>query len=986
MVGLVYHCRAALMPLRGLSVLSRLPLRPRGSVAVMFTAALALLGVILYVVFVLDQIKGIHEDVLDQARSNAVDLGRAVDMLETDFRGEVSGGGFDAVLDQDPGLVLTVPDSARRFYIRHQGVIRYITIAAPNRAPVVVSRSETGHFSTLRRKPGEGPGDRDAGIWLIEAVGGPHRIRATAAIDVGALMADSVAQPAAGSRALSVLIDADGVTTALVEARGASATHDIDLGLEAERRNLAQRLEFTTTNRVSLGNVRWRAITAACPTSVLGRPVSVVYSVDRARALQQLWSGSLLLLAVFVALGLYATLMMQGLLARRDKAEQELTASRLQLEMALRGADVGIWDLDLRTGNLVVDERWSEILGYAPGEIPSERKGLAELMEPEDRPDVERALKEHMEGNSPGFAVEFRARAKDGSFRWIQCRGGVVERNDRGKAVRVAGTNRDYTVQHADREARRRSEARKAAILDATFSAVITVRDDGRVEDLNAAAETMFGCTTQSARERGIWGLISLAEGADGPVPPTRFLEHTAGGRFEGWARRQSGGCTPVEVSVARLNDEENGALAVFVQDIALRRAAEKALRETATSLEATRERDISVGAGIQQAFLVGAAPTDLAGFSLAAAALPSEGIGGDYLDFFGHSPTMVDVIVGDVMGKGLPAALLAAAAKGHFARAAARLSQDLRGYDRMAAPEEVVAATHHALTPELIELGSFITLCFARIDVTAMAVTVVDCGHPAMLQYCAASGECRRLTGENTPLGFIELEVYRQHTHPIGPGDILIAVSDGVIEARSRAGDLFGMERLTDLLSACSGLTADGVVSCVRQAVREFSGSDVLLDDLTCVAAVVDRDSTHTLVAFESVEVSADEEGIGQTDGYVDQFVSTHMPAMPRADVEALCLAACTVVREVVRRPAGGVGQATSVSEAATTLAVEVSVFSDRVRVRLTDRGGSMDRRAFDLTNPTIGLSVDRNARDCDELGRNRLTLEKWLPSRGQG
>ncbi len=968
------------MPLRGLSVPAVLPLRPRGSFAVMFTAGLAILGVILYVAFVLDQISRVHQDVLEQARSNAADLGRAVDMLETDFRGEVSGGGFDAVLDQDPDLVLTVPDRARRFYIRHQDVIRYITVGAPDGVQVVVSRSGTGHFSTRRRKPGEEHAGRGPGVWLMDAVGGRRRIRATAAIDIGALMADSVAQPAAGSRAMSVLIDADGVATALVEARGASATQDVALGLAAERRNLAQRLEFTATNTVSLGKVRWRAITAVCPASVLGRPVSVAYSIDRAGALHQLWSGSLLLLAVFVALGLYATLMMRGLLARRDRAEQELSASRLQLEMAVRGSDVGIWDLDLRTGKLIVDERWSAILGFASGEMPLERKGLAELMEPEDRPAVELALKKHIEGDSPGFEGEFRARAKDGSYRWIQCRGAVVERNEHGKAVRVAGTNRDYTVQYADREARRRSEARKAAILDAAFNAVVTVRDDGRIEDVNAAAEGMFGCTAASARERGIWGLIGLTDNEGEPAPPDRFLEHRVGGRFEGWARRPDGSLIPVEVSVARLSDEEAGALAVFVQDITLRRSAEKALRETAQTWEAARNRDIKIGASIQQTLLRGTPPTDLAGFSIAAVSLSSEGIDGDYMDFIEHSPTMVDVLVGDVMGKGLQAALMAAATKEHFSRAMARLSQDLHLHGRLAVPEEIVAAVHHALTPELIGLEAFVTLCFTRINMAAMSATVVDCGHPAILQYCAASGKCRPLMGENTPLGFVEAEVYLQRSYPIGLGDILVAVSDGVLETRGAGGELYGQERLEALLSTCAGLSADEVVARVCEDVEQFSDTGALLDDLTCVAVVIDRDVARSLVAFDAVEVSADEEGIGQTDGYVDQFVSTHMPAMPRADVEVLCLAACTTVREVVRRLAAREVTAQPVSEAATVLAVEVSIYHDRARVRITDRGNSMNARTIDLANPTIGLSVDRKWRDCDKLGRNRLTLEKWL------
>src|SRR5262249_58029311 len=128
------------------------------------------------------------------------------------------------------------------------------------------------------------------------------------------------------------------------------------------------------------------------------------------------------------------------------------------------------------------------------------------------------------------------------------------------------------------------------------------------------------------------------------------------------------------------------------------------------------RQREVEVGAKIQQTLLLGQPPRDLPGVRVAALTVPSQQIDGDFYDFYKHSDYCLDVIVGDVMGKGVPAALLGAAIKSHFLRALSHLISFL-DRSQLPEPEEVVRLVHADVTKEFIGLEFFATLCYARFD-----------------------------------------------------------------------------------------------------------------------------------------------------------------------------------------------------------------------------------------------------------------------------
>lgn len=256
--------------------------------------------------------------------------------------------------------------------------------------------------------------------------------------------------------------------------------------------------------------------------------------------------------------------------------------------------------------------------------------------------------------------------------------------------------------------------------------------------------------------------------------------------------------------------------------------------RDAQRKLDAARRREVEIGSRIQQTLLLSTPPVASADFQIAALTIPSRGIDGDFYDFLLHPNRSLDIIFGDVMGKGVPAALLSAGAKTEFLRSLSHLLvSSPRG--SIPRPEDIVNSVHSVLTPQLMNLDSYVTLSYVRFDPQAKKVTVVDCGNTRLIR-CGADGVIEFLSGFNLPLGFTPAEVYTDAEFGYGRGDLFVLYSDGVTEARSPAGEMFGSDRLRDLVAANRGLPPEPMAQAIREAVTSFVGSAVLADDLTCV------------------------------------------------------------------------------------------------------------------------------------------------------
>ena len=130
-------------------------------------------------------------------------------------------------------------------------------------------------------------------------------------------------------------------------------------------------------------------------------------------------------------------------ITEQKRREQELQRLKDQFELAVEGADLGVWDWDMTTDEVEFNEQWAEMLGYSREELEFSFDTWERLVHPDDLQSVTDALEAHIEGDTDLYSHELRMQTKDGDWKWVLTAGRVVDRNDDGTAVRAAGVHID---------------------------------------------------------------------------------------------------------------------------------------------------------------------------------------------------------------------------------------------------------------------------------------------------------------------------------------------------------------------------------------------------------------------------------------------------------------------------------------------------------------------------------------------------------------
>ena len=259
--------------------------------------------------------------------------------------------------------------------------------------------------------------------------------------------------------------------------------------------------------------------------------------------------------------------------------------------------------------------------------------------------------------------------------------------------------------------------------------------------------------------------------------------------------------------------------------------------RESQAKLARAQAREISFGSQIQRSLLFGDLPARAGAIEIAASTEPSKGIDGDFYDFFSYGADRFDIAIGDVMGKGIPAALIGAAVKQELNRVIAEQAAFNTQVTEVSRPAALINRLHHKIGQRLIALDTFVTLAYLRFDMAQNRVTLVDAGHTRAI--LTGHKGLRYLSGDNLPLGVLADEQYSESSTDIQSGDLIFLYSDGLTEAKNPAGEEFGLERLGQLVDDLhrQALPAPTLVQAVRKAVRDFEGEVALSDDRTCIA-----------------------------------------------------------------------------------------------------------------------------------------------------
>lgn len=646
-----------------------------------------------------------------------------------------------------------------------------------------------------------------------------------------------------------------------------------------------------------------------------------------------------------------------------------------------------IWEVDAQGFYTHVSPQIRESLGYLPEEVVG--KTPFDLMPPEEVERIRIRSEEIVSDRRPFQDLENAMVAQDGK-RFVFEISGTPLFDVAGKWIGYRGVNRDITARKEVEEALRRQEEFVSAVLDTAGALVVVLDRHGFVVRFNRACETTTGYRHAELEDGPFWEILLTDE--EKPRMHRTFKNMVAGyfpNQYENdWVTR-SGQLRRISWSNTALLDEA-GAVEFVVStgiDVTERRRAERALAEA-------REREVEVGSSIQRTLLVRQPPVNLPGLQLGAASLPSLKIGGDYFDIFPFREGCVDVVVGDVMGKGVPAALLAAATKSQFQKVIWQLTLETVPYGRLPEPAEIISAVHAVLTPDLMALGSFITLTYARFDLERSLMTLIECGHPRPLHLSQDSGECRSLAGHNMPLGMNAREQYIPRTVPFAPGDLFAFYSDGLVEACRREGppgrqteEEFGEQRLIHTLGMLRQEEPQRMAEAACEAVREYVGEEgaLALDDLTCLVVRVDEPATRGRIGLQSLEVPSDPDYLGAVRQFIGDFCHRHAGArLSEEAMDLIVLAVNEAVANIMKHAYRGWVD--------RRIRVEAESYPACVIFRLIDSGDLFEAPSG-VSPPVFDGSRDSGfgvylMRECmdevtyhrDEMGRNCMTLIKRL------
>jgi len=253
-------------------------------------------------------------------------------------------------------------------------------------------------------------------------------------------------------------------------------------------------------------------------------------------------------------------------------------------------------------------------------------------------------------------------------------------------------------------------------------------------------------------------------------------------------------------------------------------------LYEAVADNEARLEKELRFAQRVQMALLPQELPKRLRGVDVAARFEPARELGGDFHDFLAPEPNNLVVAVGDVSGKGAPAALYSA-----FAGELLRGRTFRRRYTAVrSTPAGVLASMNTILHARQLE-EYYCTLCYATFDFKRKTVTLANSGLPYPIR-CTAEG-CAQIDLPGVPLGSFADSSYDEVSFPLSAGDTFVICSDGIFEAMNERGEEFTAARLLDVVERSQGLTARAIVDAIYAAVQVFRGTAAPNDDMTAVA-----------------------------------------------------------------------------------------------------------------------------------------------------
>lgn len=269
----------------------------------------------------------------------------------------------------------------------------------------------------------------------------------------------------------------------------------------------------------------------------------------------------------------------------RKKVEEDLRKSEGRLKFAVDNTDQGLWEWDIVSGAITVNENWYHIIGYRPGEIVIDFEWWGKNIHPESLIVFDKVLKDHLEGRQKYYELEYQIKNKSNEWQWIWERGVCVAYGAQNEPLKIIGTVRDITEKKQTENALKKSEKKYRQLFSAISDAIMVFDSKTRdFVDVNEAVTSMYGYSKDEFLKLNHRDITAEPEESD------QSIYQTIQGKVLSiplrYHKRKDGSTFPVEITSGTFEIADQQVIFGVIKDISKRKNAENELKKLNETLE----------------------------------------------------------------------------------------------------------------------------------------------------------------------------------------------------------------------------------------------------------------------------------------------------------------------------------------------------------------------------------------------------------------
>lgn len=454
--------------------------------------------------------------------------------------------------------------------------------------------------------------------------------------------------------------------------------------------------------------------------------------------------------------------------------------------------------------------------GYTPKEFFNGEISFKDIVYENDMDQLKEEVQRFADADLEEYTQQYRIMTKSGEIRWVDDQTSVV-RDDTGTKIHNQGILIDITDRKLAEEKLRKSEEKFRRIVETAAEGFLLMDEDLKIIDVNEAYCGMLGYTRDELLGKTPLELATDASRAYMLAKKETILSREYR-EFEGSVVAKDGRIIPILIHGNTLRDDNEAVIGnmAFVTDM-------------------TEHKKALILAGEVQKSLLPHEKPHVSGLDVAGRNVSCDEIGGDYFDFLWRQSSQkgpFSIVVGDISGHGVDSALLMTTA-----RAFLRMRASQPGTS-----SEIISEMNNHLASDVLDSGKFMTLFYLTIDPEQRSLSWIRAGHDPALVYTPDTDEFEELKGSGVALGVTDkFEYIENRKEGLINGQIIAIGTDGIWEAFNTEGQMFGKERMCDIIRKHATASADDILNEVYAGLNNFMSGTRSEDDITLVIIKVD-------------------------------------------------------------------------------------------------------------------------------------------------